>query len=580
MMKLQLLVGVMMVVAQTLIRGQDIAPLRNDANAAAALVTFNGIRFDTRFLKKAYPDLELPALHLDLMYLCRRFGLKGGQKAIERSLGIDVRETVAEIDGAGAVLLWHQYLGGDIGALQRLIHYNRADIAAMGAIMDQVMGRLGDQIDLFQGNVRFRKWSAPQDWMRLPHLSLDSTPIREKRAKFHALFESEMMSRYRIIGIDLTGSEKRKSGWCMLSGNHAVVAEVKTDHELLGLTMLAKPHLVSIDSPLCLPAGRKTVGDEDPGRDRYGIMRECERELKRRGVNVYPCLIKSMQRLTDRGIRLASYLRDRGIPVIESYPGAAQDIMRIPRKGAGTKWLREGLMEFGIEGDYLVEEPSHDELDAITSALVGTFHLSDMSEALGTDEEAPLIIPRMALSSVPTVVGISGPIAAGKTTLARALAQHGYAYTRYSSVIDDLLRERKSTLNRQSRQSLGEELNASGRQRLLSERVVKRAGEAGQIVVDGLRFPDDHAYFVERFGVHFSHVHVFAEESIRAQRYERMQENFTFREAVGSKVENRIGEMHKLARFHFDNEGEEEDVKEFALMLSKRLHREARCQYR
>ena len=66
-------------------------------------------------------------------------------------------------------------------------------------------------------------------------------------------------------------------------------------------------------------------------------MRECERELKRRGVNVYPCLIPSMQKLTARGIRLARSLRERGIPVIESYPGAAQDIMRIPRKGAGPE---------------------------------------------------------------------------------------------------------------------------------------------------------------------------------------------------------------------------------------------------
>ena len=53
-------------------------------------------------------------------------------------------------------------------------------------------------------------------------------------------------------------------------------------------------------------------------------MRESERELKRRGVNVYPCLIRSMQRLTARGIRLAGTLRERGLPVIESYPGAAQ----------------------------------------------------------------------------------------------------------------------------------------------------------------------------------------------------------------------------------------------------------------
>ena len=124
-------------------------------------------------------------------------------------------------------------------------------------------------------------------------------------------------------------------------------------------------------------------------------MRECERELKRRGINVYPCLIPSMQKLTARGMRLTRTFRERGVPVIESYPGAAQDIMRIPRKGAGPEWLKAGLQEFGISGEYETKNVTHDELDAITSALVGTFYLAGMSESLGTDDEEPLIIPRL-----------------------------------------------------------------------------------------------------------------------------------------------------------------------------------------
>jgi len=53
-------------------------------------------------------------------------------------------------------------------------------------------------------------------------------------------------------------------------------------------------------------------------------MRYCERILKKRGVNVYPSLIPSMQRLTARGIQLANNFRSLGIPVIESYPGAGR----------------------------------------------------------------------------------------------------------------------------------------------------------------------------------------------------------------------------------------------------------------
>jgi len=81
-----------------------------------------------------------------------------------------------------------------------------------------------------------------------------------------------------------------------------------------------KPSLVSIDSPLSLP--------EDPAK----IYRECELTLKRRGIGVYWCLLPSMKALTMRGISLAARLRGEGFNVIESYPGAAQDILGIPRK--------------------------------------------------------------------------------------------------------------------------------------------------------------------------------------------------------------------------------------------------------
>jgi predicted nuclease with RNAse H fold len=159
--------------------------------------------------------------------------------------------------------------------------------------------------------------------------------------------------------------------------------------------MQARPELVSIDSPLCLPVGRTRVTDDDPARHAAGIMRVSERILKRRGINVYPCLLPSMQRLTERGIRLAEKLRSRGLDVIECYPGAAQDIMGIPRKGAGEEWLKLGLSEFGIAGDFTTEHLTHDELDAITCSLVGSFHIAGLTEALGGDGEEPMIVPKL-----------------------------------------------------------------------------------------------------------------------------------------------------------------------------------------
>ena len=102
-----------------------------------------------------------------------------------------------------------------------------------------------------------------------------------------------------------------------------------------------------------------------------------------------------MQKLTERGIYLAATFRRLGFTVIESYPGAAQDIMRIPRKKSSLDDLKRGLAAFGIHGAFLSGQASHDELDAITSAVVGYFYLTGDFEGLGNEQENYLIIPRL-----------------------------------------------------------------------------------------------------------------------------------------------------------------------------------------
>ena len=84
------------------------------------------------------------------------------------------------------------------------------------------------------------------------------------------------------------------------------------------------------------------------------------------GISVFWCLLPSMEMLTRRGIRLAQELRKTGVKVIESYPGAAQDILGIPRKKASLLELKWGLSRAGITGDFLTANITHDEVDAIT----------------------------------------------------------------------------------------------------------------------------------------------------------------------------------------------------------------------
>ena len=146
-----------------------------------------------------------------------------------------------------------------------------------------------------------------------------------------------------------------------MEGAHAETRRIKTDEEMMRLIAGASPALVSIDSPLSLPAGRLRVDDADPTRAEFGITRDCERVLRRRGVGVYPPLLPSMQALTARGMGLAERIRGLGFGVIEGFPGAAQDILGIPRKKASLEYLRDGLARFGIAGEFTSRRVSHDE---------------------------------------------------------------------------------------------------------------------------------------------------------------------------------------------------------------------------
>lgn len=197
------------------------------------------------------------------------------------------------------------------------------------------------------------------------------------------------------MGIDLTGSESKPSGFCFLENGFAVTRKVRGDEEILELINNVKPAVISLDSPLSLPAGRISPFDDDPGRKLYGINRSCERLLLARGIRSYPPLLPSMQKLTQRGIKLAGLLRVRGYTVIESYPGGAQDILGIPRKSKGLDQLKNGLSLLGISGEYIQSNVSHDEIDAVTCALVGVFFLSGQYEALGNEVEGYLIIPKV-----------------------------------------------------------------------------------------------------------------------------------------------------------------------------------------
>ena len=72
------------------------------------LVTFNGTQFDLPVLKAYFPELKVPAAHVDLRFLMARLGFKGGLKKIEPRFGIQRPKAVNGMDGYMAVLLWQR----------------------------------------------------------------------------------------------------------------------------------------------------------------------------------------------------------------------------------------------------------------------------------------------------------------------------------------------------------------------------------------------------------------------------------------------------------------------------------------
>ncbi|HMP42087.1 MAG TPA: ribonuclease H-like domain-containing protein [Roseiflexaceae bacterium] len=102
------------------------------------LVTFNGSGFDLPVIRKRlYVDLRQDYAHCDLMYVCRRHGLRAGLEKIEERIGI--WRSTAGISGWDAPRLWHRYeMTGDRTALRTLLDYNREDVINLARLEEHL----------------------------------------------------------------------------------------------------------------------------------------------------------------------------------------------------------------------------------------------------------------------------------------------------------------------------------------------------------------------------------------------------------------------------------------------------------
>jgi hypothetical protein len=189
-----------------------------------------------------------------------------------------------------------------------------------------------------------------------------------------------------VVGLDLAGVEGRPTGLCILEDMKAETSLVYTDEEIFKRIQRIRPEIVAIDAPLSLPTGRESI------EQRTNVhLRECDKELRQRGIRFFPITLGPMRKLTTRGIKLREILESNHFRVIEVYPGGAQDILRIARKQQGLEKLRAGLEKLGIKG--LNDRMSNHELDAVTCAFVGKLFLEGKSITYGTSEQA-IVMPR------------------------------------------------------------------------------------------------------------------------------------------------------------------------------------------
>jgi predicted nuclease with RNAse H fold len=190
-----------------------------------------------------------------------------------------------------------------------------------------------------------------------------------------------------VVGLDLAGSPRRPTGFCLLRGLTTETRDLLSDEEIVTSVLASGPSLVTVDAPLNLPPGRRSIHERNGSH-----YRPCDLELRRRRIPFFPITLGPMRGLTERGIAIRAELEGRGLRVLEIYPGGAQDVWGIPRAKRDKGGLRRGLARLGLKG--LRVGASDHELDAASAALVGRLFLQGRAEVLGDFDTGAIIMPR------------------------------------------------------------------------------------------------------------------------------------------------------------------------------------------
>jgi uncharacterized protein YprB with RNaseH-like and TPR domain len=131
---------------QTFVNGHNMEEFEVAIAGYDMVITFSGSSFDLPYIRRWFPSITLPPVHIDLRFFLKRLGYKGGLKAIEKEFGILRDSEIGGMDGYEAVKLWRAYQWGDQNALDLLIQYNTADIVNLKPLMETGYDQMKKQV--------------------------------------------------------------------------------------------------------------------------------------------------------------------------------------------------------------------------------------------------------------------------------------------------------------------------------------------------------------------------------------------------------------------------------------------------
>jgi uncharacterized protein YprB with RNaseH-like and TPR domain len=120
---------------QTFVNGKNLDELPAALDRFSTIVSFNGLMFDMPFIAAQFEEITFEQIQLDLRFILKRLGYRGGLKSIEKQLGISRAGETEGLSGLDAIRLWRQYERGSENALEILIKYNTEDIVNLEKLM-------------------------------------------------------------------------------------------------------------------------------------------------------------------------------------------------------------------------------------------------------------------------------------------------------------------------------------------------------------------------------------------------------------------------------------------------------------